>query len=143
MVSSLKTAAYRKINPEVKQDTLVKGNFPIYEDFRNLAIFKFNRLLSFALAICILISMVSYSMVVAKENQIAQMHSKTNEINYENLDLQNKVDYVKSFYNVNDKITKISFLKKAEKIIEVQASSSALKKNDNDLKIDVRPVPGF
>jgi hypothetical protein len=143
MVSSLKSAAYKKINPEIKQDTIVKGNFPVYEDFRNLAIFKFNRLLSFSLAGCILVTMVSYSMVVAKENQIAQVHSKTNEINFENIDLQNKVDYVKSFYNVNDKIAKISFLKKADKIIEVEAASASLKKNNNDLKIDVRPVPGF
>ena len=54
--------------------------------------------------------MVSYSMVVAKENTVLPICIiKPTMLNFENIDLQNKVDYVKSFNNINDKVVKVEF----------------------------------
>ena len=41
-------------------------------------------------------------------------------MNYENIELENKLENVKSFYSVDDKIAKTNLLNNPEKIIEVE-----------------------
>ncbi|MDD3013783.1 MAG: hypothetical protein PHC34_08790 [Candidatus Gastranaerophilales bacterium] len=142
MVSSMKAAAYKKIKQSPMHNPIIRAEFPIYEDVRQLPVFKFNRFLSCVLGISILISVVSYSMVIAKENAIIAYHNKANDVNYDNIELQNKVDYARSFYNVNEKISKISFLKKPDKVIEVKAitPNPVVVKSD---KVEVQPISGY
>ena len=144
MVSSMKQSIYRNIKPATVHSPVVEGNFPAYEDIKELSIFKFNRFLSLVLVLSVVISMVSYSMVVAKEEVIISVHNDTNDLNFENVELQNKVDNARSFYNINDKIAKISFLQKADKILEVNASvlPPVVKAEDTN-KVKVVPVSGF
>ena len=59
--------------------------------------------------------------VVTRESVVKDLHFKTNKIYYENIDLQNSVDNLKSFYAIDNQVSKINFLKKADKVIEVKA----------------------
>jgi len=143
MVSSMKTAAYKKVKQSPMQNPIIRADFPVYEDVKQLPVFKFNRLLSCVLGVSILISIVSYSMVIAKENAIIAYHNKANDVNYDNIELQNKVDSARSFYNVNEKITKINFLKKPDKVLEVKAiTPSPVVVNKSD-KVEVQPISGY
>lgn len=143
MASSIRTdnIIYKK----AKQDhnRIISGNFPINNDFRALLILKLNSVLGFLLIASILISMFSYSVVIAKENKLASINTKTSELSYENLDLQNKVDNEKSLYTINQKAEKISSLQKADKILEVKGLAPALtvKTEKNDIKN--QPVLGY
>lgn len=143
MVSSMKSAVNRKVNYNAVQTPIIEGHFPSHVNYRELQVFKFNRFLSFALGITILVSMISYSMVVAKESAVITAHNRTHEINFENIELQNKVDHTKSFYNMNEKIAKIGFLKKADKVLEVKESALILNLNQNADKISVKSIPGY
>ncbi len=59
--------------------------------------------------------------VISRESVVQNIHTKTNKIYYENIELQNKVDNLRSFYAIDNKVSKINFLKKADKVIEVKA----------------------
>jgi|GEM_PF-1632669 len=143
MVSSIKSAAYKKAKQSPMHNPIIRADFPVYEDVRQLPVFKFNRFLSCVLGVSILISVVSYSMVIAKENAIIAYHNKANDVNYDNIELQNKVDYARSFYNVNDKITKIHFLTKAEKVLEVKAVTTNPVIVNKSEKVEVQPISGY
>lgn len=143
MVSSLKYNTYKKAKDSYAQNPIVRGDFPIYEDIKELPVFKFNRFLSSLVLTALVVSMVSYSMVAAKESAVSAIHSKTNEINYENIDLQNKVELAKSLNNINNKIQKVDYLKKADKVLEVKAfATTPIVKKDLD-KTKIQPVSGY
>ena len=63
--------------------------------------------------------LVIYSMVALKEDKLASLHSKINELNYENIELENKLENVKSYYSVDNKVAETNTLDKAKKVIEI------------------------
>ena len=135
----LKEYSYQTSDRQLEYRHVVNGNFPTFENVKDLAVIKFNRLLGVFLAVSIFISMVSYSSVVAQEGKITDMHKNIIEKNYENIELQNQVDYLKSFYNIDRKVSGASSLQKPEKVLEVSdVNSAAVVNNVNqpELKID-------
>ncbi|MDD3151203.1 MAG: hypothetical protein PHV68_10285, partial [Candidatus Gastranaerophilales bacterium] len=92
---------------------------------------------------CIIISMASYSFVIAKQSKMSAIQQKTAEINYENAELQNKVDFLKSFYNINKQVSKIKKLQKAEKIIEVKTILPNTQIAENQSAFSINPLRGF
>jgi hypothetical protein len=120
-----------KYNYKIPQQTktapkqnVAQGNFPSYENIKKTKIAKLNKLIAMVLSVGIFISMVSYSTVVASENQISKFHKEISDLNYENIELENKLENVKSFYNVDDKIAKTNLLEKPEQIIEVEKTDT-------------------
>ncbi len=138
-----------KFSNRQKQETaqkknVVGGNFsPTKTVYEKPAILKANAVLSLCLLLVLILSMASYLFVVAKENKVKELHSVTNKINYENIELQNKVDYLKSFYVLDDKVQSIDFLEKPEHIIEVKSNIMAPVLIEKKKKFDITPVPGF
>ncbi len=63
--------------------------------------------------------LVIYSLVAVKEDKLASLHSKINELNYENIELENKLENVKSYYSVDNKVAESNTLDKAKKVIEI------------------------
>ena len=144
MVSSVKTVEYKNAPSHSHNDNpILKGDFKRNVNQKINAIFKLNHFLSTMLILSVIISMVSYSMVAAKETQVSVIHSDTNELNFENIELQNKVDHARSFYNINNKIADVNFLKKPDNIIEVKADSQlpSVKKENEEIK--VQPISGY
>ena len=128
----------------VPQKSLIRGKFPaqvsIYPKPR---ILRVNSILFVALAAAVMFSMISYLAVTAKESSVKELHFSTNKINYENIELQNRVDYLKSFYAIDDKVQKIDFLKKADKVMEVEEKNSIPVFLDNRSFFNVTSVPGY
>ena len=122
---------------------IVEGNFPTFEDFKELAIFKFNRFLITLLIFAIIATMVSYSTVIAKETSLTSLHKDITDLNYENIELQNKVDYVKSFYNVDKKVSATNILKKPDDVMEVQAVIPNVAASPEKQKLELKTVLGY
>jgi hypothetical protein len=139
----MKTNTYKKVKQYNDKDSLIQAQFPRHENFRELAIFRFNRFLGYVLILSTIASIVSYSMVAARENTLAKIHSKTNDINFENIELQNKVDYARSFYNINNKVAGVNFLKKPDAVMEVKGSTVSPVVVEKKDKVDVKPVSGY
>ena len=123
---------------------IIRGKFPAQQSlYEKPVIFRVNTILIFSLLIVMILSMLSYLVVITKESKIKELHSVTNKINYENIELQNKVDYLKSFYALDNKVQQIGFLKKADKVIEVNSQAKIPIKRDKRKKFEIKSVPGF
>ena len=98
---------------------IIKANFPVYQSLKNIRLANLNKFLSFVLASTMLFSFGMYSFVVSKQKQIETIHFATRNLNNENLELKTRVDYLRSFDNVNEKIVASGNLQQPMKIIEV------------------------
>jgi len=126
--------------------SVIKGDFAQYKiNYKELRIYKFNKFLAICLFTLVVMEISTYMTVVTRESILQDIHSKTNKIYYENIELQNNVDNLKSFYAIDNKVSQINFLKKPDKVIEVKAAVSGTPKTLNKpSKEDVKPLPaGF
>lgn len=143
MVSSAKSISHKQIQRQHIENPIIKGDFEHQQSTKTKVMFRFNSFLGSMLVVSIIVSMVSYSMVAAKETQVSVIHDDTTEINFENIELQNKVDHARSFYNINDKIAHVNFLTKPDKIMEVKADANAPSVNAKNEEVKVQPVSGY
>ncbi len=53
--------------------------------------------------------------------QLNQVSRETLELNYENEELQNKLDSLQSYYNIDKAVSKANILERARQVVEVDA----------------------
>src|SRR5574344_1403037 len=97
-----------------------------------MAIKQVNTTLTVLLGICIMVTAISYYFATANEIVLNDLNRQTVILNDENADLQNKLDKLKSFNNVDITMQKSNLLQKAEQVIETPAITST---NINDTKV--------
>lgn len=124
------------------QNPIVRGKFPVHQSSRNYSSYRLNKVLASLMVFCFLLSMTTYTFVLNKESMISDLHKQINETNFENIDLQNRVDHLQSFYNINKRVSKVDFLKQADKIIEVE-SAKQIKTTSNALNTKVHTISGY
>jgi len=113
-------------NSEVHQNPIINGYFPSHKTYKEMAIARINKTLCAILMVFILTSAVSYYFVTANELTLNKYRKQTLALNDENVELQNKLDYLKSYYNVDKAMQKQHFLQKADNVLEVKASPVAV-----------------
>jgi uncharacterized protein YpmB len=86
-----------------------------------MAIKRVNKMLSIAIGMLIAVVIVSYYFVITSEKKLNDLGRQTVILNNENADLQNKLDSLKSFHNVDKTFQKNNMLKRAGQVIETQA----------------------
>ncbi|MBR2525746.1 hypothetical protein IKE67_04705 [bacterium] len=110
---------------ELPQDTVIEGIFEQEDDVKSMAIRKLNFTLCILLAILIAITTVSYYFATATEITLNNLSRETSVFNDENVELENQLDKLKSFNNVDESMQKSNLLSKAKKVIEVEEVNSA------------------
>lgn len=111
--------AQNPINP------VIDGYFPTHKTYKEMAIARVNKTLCSILIMFILISAVSYYFVTASEITLNKYRKQALSLNDENVELQNKLDYLKSYYNVDRAMQKQHLLQKAKNVIEVKDSPAS------------------
>lgn len=106
---------------------IIKANFPVYESLKNIKISKLNKIFTISLAASLLLSVGIYAIVVSKQNQIESLHLQTKKLNVENVELQSRLESLRSFDNIDAKLSSSNFLKRPEKVIEVNTNIPNLK----------------
>lgn len=101
---------------------IIDGYFPTHKTYKEMAIARVNRTLCIMLLFSILVAAVSYYFVTANEITLNKYRKQTLALNDENVELQNKLDYLKSYYNVDKAMQKQHLLQKANTVIEVKDS---------------------
>lgn len=101
-----------------KDDRVISGFFPKPNSVKAMAIKKVNNTLCGLLICAILISAVSYYFVVSSEIKLNKYSRETTKLNIENAELQNKLDKLKSFNNVDITMKKSNLLQQPVKVIE-------------------------
>ena len=99
---------------------VIDGYFPTHKTYKEMAITRVNRSLCSILILFILTSAVSYYFVTASEITLNKYRKQALALNDENVELQNKLDYLKSYYNVDKAMQKQHLLQKAKNVIEVK-----------------------
>ena len=103
-------------------NSVIDGYFPKHKTYKEMAIARVNRSLCGLLLLFILKSAISYYFVTASEITLNKYRKQVVALNDENVDLQNKLDYLKSYYNVDKAMQKQHFLQKAKTVMEVKDS---------------------
>ena len=110
---------------ELPQDTVIEGVFEQEDNEKQMAIRKLNFTLCILLAILIAVTTISYYFATATEMTLNDLSRETSVLNDENVELENQLDKLKSFNNVDKSMQKSNFLSKATKVIEVEEVNSA------------------
>lgn len=115
-------------NP-VDNNHIIEGYFPKENVRKEMAIRKINTTLTVMLGMFIMVTAVSYYFATANEIVLNNLSRQTTILNDENADLQNKLDKLKSFNNVDMTMQKNNILKKAQQVIEIPAITSNIVAN--------------
>ena len=99
-------------------NSIIEGYFPKENIVRQMAIKRINKMLCITLSLLIAVVIVSYYFVISCEMKLNDLSHQTVVLNNENSDLQNKLDTLKSFRNVDQTIQQSNMLQRAGKVIE-------------------------
>jgi len=102
-------------------NSIIEGYFPKENIVRQMAIKRVNKMLCIIISTLIAVVIVSYYFVLTCEMQLNDLSRQTVILNNENTDLQNQLDRLKSFHNVDKTFQQNNMLKRAGQVIETQA----------------------
>ena len=111
-------------NPITEENQVIEGYFQKEISQKAMAIRKVNKTLCGLLGIAVLVAFVSYYFSMSNELTLNKLSRQITTLNDENAELQNQLDRLKSFNNVDSKMMQYNMLQKAAKVIEVQAVAS-------------------
>lgn len=118
---------------------VIEGYFP-KENYKSLVIKKVNNTLSGLLLCAIVLSAISYYFVVSSEIKLNEYSRATTLLNVENSELQNKLDRLKSFNNVDLTMQKNNLLQRPETVIEAtEVDTAAVKSHKTFSSYNMKP----
>lgn len=127
----LQTARAQKLNNSYQgyvQNPIEHTEAPVIEGYfykestvKDMAIRKVNKSLCGLLIMAVITTFVSYYFVMCNELTLNTLNRQIVALNEENAELQNNLDRLKSFSNVDTKMMQYNLLHKAENVIEVPA----------------------
>ncbi len=100
---------------------IISGYFLNEKPYKEMIVARINMFLYILLATLVVFCFVCYYFVSCKEVQLNKISRATLELNYENDDLQNKIDTLQSYYNIDKAVSKTNFLERAKEVVEVDA----------------------
>ena len=119
-------------------NSIIEGYFPKENLVRDMAIKRVNKSLCIILSILITVVVISYYFVISCEMKLNDLNRQTIILNNENEELQNKLDSLKSFNNVDKTLQQNNLLQRPGQVIEtqeVQASSESTGKSTSRQRV--------
>jgi len=99
-------------------NSIIEGYFPKENLVKEMAVRRINRTLSISIGLLILVAVISYYFVISCEMKLNDISRQTVVLNNENEELQNKLDSLKSFSNVDRTLQQTNMFQQAGKVIE-------------------------
>lgn len=106
-----------------QKNPVISGYFVKEKSYKEIIISRINTFLCGILGCLVLVCLVSYYFVVQNEIELRKLSKETIALNYDNADMQNKLDNLQSFSNVDFAVTKSNTLTRAKKVIELSAAN--------------------
>ena len=101
-------------------NSIIEGYFPKENFVRDMAIKRVNKTLCVILSLLIGVVVVSYYFVISCEMKLNKLSRETIVLNNDIEELQNKLDSLKSFNNVDKTLQQNNMLQRAGQVIETQ-----------------------
>ncbi len=127
-------------NRNAQQNQIISGYFIKEKSYKEMVIARINNFLCVVLTLLVLVCLVSYYYVINGEIQLNQIRKETLAINYENEDMQHKLDILQSFSNVDKQVTRTKILQTAKQVMELSAANLPNVKYENK---NTSPAPGW
>lgn len=127
------------ITEQAEKAPIIEGYFFKENLMKEMAIRKLNMTLCTILGFLVVVAFVSYYFEMSNEITLNTLSRQVTTLNDENAELQNHLDRLKSFNNVDSKMAQQNLLQKAAKVIEVPAIASNVsleKKKDLTSTVD-------
>lgn len=105
-------------------NSIIEGYFPKENLVKDMAIKRVNKMLCVILSLLIGVVVVSYYFVISCEMKLNDLSRQTVILNNENEELQNKLDSLKSFNNVDKTLQQNNMLQRAGQVIETPEITS-------------------
>ena len=99
-------------------NSIIEGYFPKENLVKDMAIKRVNKMLCVILSLLIGVVIVSYYFVISCEMKLNDLSRQTIILDNENEELQNKLDTLKSFNNVDKTLQENNMLQRAGQVIE-------------------------
>ena len=99
-------------------NSIIEGYFPKENLVKDMAIKRVNKSLCIIIGILIVLVVVSYYFVISCEIKLNDLSRETVILNNENEELQNKLDSLKSFNNVDKTLQQNNLLQRPGQVIE-------------------------
>ena len=84
-----------------------------------------------------------YSIVALSETKLSNLHAQISELNYENIELENKLENVKSYYSVDTKVSSTADFDKAQNVLEVNHVNAKATPHITPKSSNLNTVTGF
>lgn len=107
---------------------IIYGYFP-HKTYNEIAIARINRTLCIILGFLILVSLISYFFVTSSEMSLNKLGRETTKLNSENVELQNRLDNLHSYNNVDKVVRRNNLLNTATQVIEIPAANAVNESN--------------
>lgn len=127
---STTTVDRRSLNLQNNRNTkqtnpIIYGYFP-HKTYKELAIARINRTLCIILGVLIIVSLVSYFFVTSSEMFLNKIGRETTKLNSENVELQNRLDNLHSYNNVDQVVRRNNLLNTATQVMEIPAATAVV-----------------
>ncbi len=99
-------------------NSIIEGYFPKENLVKDMAIKRVNKTLCIILSLLIGVVVISYYFVISCEMKLNDLSRQTIILNNENEELQNKLDSLKSFNNVDKTLQQNNMFQRAGQVIE-------------------------
>jgi len=127
-------------NRNAQQNQIISGYFIKEKSYKEMVIARINNFLCGVLALLVAVCLISYYYVINGEITLNQIRKETLAINYENEDMQHRLDILQSFSNVDKQVTRTKILQTAKQVMELSAANLPNVKYENK---NVSPVPSW
>ena len=88
-----------------ENNQIISGYFLNEKSYKEMIIQRVNNFLYVVLGVLVLFCIICYYFVSCKEVQLNRISRDTLELNYENEELQNKVDSLQSYYTIDKAVS--------------------------------------
>ena len=124
---------YNAVDNPIVASPVIKGYFYKENLMKEMAIKKLNSMLCGLLLLAVATTFVGYYFEMSNEITLNTLSRQVTTLNDENSELQNKLDKLRSFNNIDNQMSRQNILQKAENVLEVPAVTAefppAKKKN--------------
>lgn len=118
-------------NPAREQSQIISGYFVQDKSYKEMAISRLNTSLCLILAFLVTVCIISYYFVTTGEIALNKIRKETLSLNYDNDEMQNQLDNLQSYYNVDKTVSKTNILGRAKQVMELSAANIPSVKYEN------------
>lgn len=105
------------------QNQIISGYFVQDKSYKEMAISRLNTSICLLLAFLVSVCVVSYYFVTIGEIELNKIRKETLTLNYDNEEMQNKLDNMQSYFNVDETVSKTNILQRAKQVMELPAAN--------------------